>query len=540
MLLLRNMLNGVAALAFTTIILIPDASAKDFVADPPKCANSYGSIYVDKGADTAAWQAAGVTDPAGFLEAMVAESGCFTVTNSRRSAKYILTAGLLTKDQYRDGKAAFQSQDIPGSTPGAVKGVNKTLGKINNALASINSAGRGNRGQLGKLVKDLGGLLGSGNMRYGYLQINHNKGGELIGRGFARNNRSTLSYAHWSRPTDPQKIATQSFNSDKNSKLIGGALVLAYFDLHKEMPSLFASESTSKPISTGAPSGAITVKHPEELHAANYNIPRHVRAGRGGLVNSAGQCSVQTGTILRPDNFKTVYDKLKAGGDASQKSKYETQAQYEERIRSTGVKSYAIVGKPFSDKELIYDAENELFLISDMSVKRLKASFSRMSYWVDIEREHKKVGKVRMRNGWGKTWTEDVLEGYVYRIRDRDALKSDRDSRGTPRYGHFTFFKMDTGKNYFEEKIVLPIPRNIAAANDGKIRPVFIVTPKGKYTHFRDHPETKIYTMFADVHCMVFLDKDSRVMKAVPTVYRINPRSKGDPRYRHLRQQHPR
>ncbi len=247
------------------------------------------------------------------------------------------------------------------------------------------------------------------------------------------------------------------------------------------------------------------------------------------MVDVTGQCTIEPGSKLALDDYKDIFDKLASGQDTSVKSRYETQAQYEQRIRTTGKRSYAIAGKPFTNNEIDYDAEREVFVIADDRLRRLTSYLHKLSYSVYVDVEHEVIGKVRMRNGWGDEWTEDVLEGYSIRILQGDALESGRSS-GVPRKTRLTFFRMDTGPNYHEERILVPMPRDIARANDGKIRAAFIITPfqdsNGKYTDYTPTAETKYYTINANVHCAAFLDKDGRVIKVVPTLTSLGVRSK--------------
>ena len=247
------------------------------------------------------------------------------------------------------------------------------------------------------------------------------------------------------------------------------------------------------------------------------------------MVDAAGQCTIEPGSKLALDDYKDIFDKLASEQDTSVKSRYETQAQYEQRISASGKRSYAIAGKPFTNAEIDYDAEREVFIIADDRLRRLSSYLHKLAYSVYVDVEHEVIGKARMRNGWGDEWTEDVLEGYSIRILQGDALESGRSS-AVPRVTSLTFFKMDTGPNYHEERILVPMPRDLARANDGKIRAAFIMTPfpdsDGRYTDYSPTAETKFYTINANVHCAAFLDKDGRVIKVVPTLTSLGVKSK--------------
>ena len=284
-------LNTFATLSFSMALLITmSAAAKDFVVDAPECSTSYGLLYVERGANVGAWQAIGASDPAEFVEAMIAASGCFNVSQSSSSAEYIISPGVLTKKQFDNGKDNFSDQPfMPGSdfahgSPlDAIKGVNNKLGEANSALARINRAGReggaSGRAELAKLAGEIGNLFGGGKMRYGYLQINRVGSGDLIGRGFGRNNTSGLKYDHWSI-LSKQKASVKSFNNSDKAKLAGGSLINAYFDLHKDLPSLSfgGSAPASTPVATtgqSKPQGKVSVSGSKGYMILSYDSDRY-------------------------------------------------------------------------------------------------------------------------------------------------------------------------------------------------------------------------------------------------------------------------
>ncbi len=317
--LLKNTAIFTTTLTLSTIMMSSTLAA-DLTIDAPDCGSSYGSIYVDRGANAAVWQSVKTGDPANFVAAMLAESGCFTIAKSAASASYIMTAGQLTKEQFEQGVVPFQQQGIPGATPGAglegVQSVNKSLGKANDVLAkSVNSEGKLDVGKFAGLV---GGLFG-GSMRHGYLQINDTKVGRIIGLGFGRNNRADVSYSHWSNIDATQKNAIQSFNKDKTSKVVGGTLVNAYFDLFEDMPSLFngsktnmANAATSASPAAAASSSSMTtmtVNQLVEIKAKNTNVFSRDYEGKsvtvsGKLDREAGRTAYHWGLLVADSSAK--------------------------------------------------------------------------------------------------------------------------------------------------------------------------------------------------------------------------------------------
>lgn len=196
-----------------------------FVVDPPKCETSAGTVYVERGANLKAFDKVGAADPVGFVSAMVTASNCYTVTTDARNADYIMMTGLLSKSQFKRGAASFASEPIiAGSTTGLGSPL-ATLTEINNTM------------QDGSALPKLLDAISGGKMRYGYIQLNKNGSGALIGRGFGRNNTSGLDYTTWKVDSNAA-LSVQSFNTDKKARLVGGSLVNAYFDLQKTVDYL--------------------------------------------------------------------------------------------------------------------------------------------------------------------------------------------------------------------------------------------------------------------------------------------------------------
>lgn len=206
--------------------LFSSAQAKDFAVDTPACATNFGSAYVERSASLAVYKKAGASDPAKFVEAMVVDSGCFTVTSDRNSANFIISTGLLAKKEY-------DSRQIP--TMRSENGV---------SLDSLLT------------TEGLLSAVSSGSMRYGYLQVDERATGNLMSRGFGRNNTAGLDYSGWS--TSPsQKASVSSFNTSKKARLISGAIINAYFDMGPEKASRNTYQLTGTPqfLTTAAPIG---------------------------------------------------------------------------------------------------------------------------------------------------------------------------------------------------------------------------------------------------------------------------------------------
>ena len=160
------------------------AQAKDLQIDPPKCDKSYGTAVIEN-APSAIWIRAKGSHPERFISGMADISNCFTMTEDKATAQYILRAGTLSKDQFNQGAQSFANVE---------------------QIESPKAAPRGK-------------------MRYGYLEIRHAQSGQLAGRGFGRNNVSGLDFSNWNIQS-PTGMAL----STQDARLVTGAMVNAFFE----------------------------------------------------------------------------------------------------------------------------------------------------------------------------------------------------------------------------------------------------------------------------------------------------------------------
>lgn len=236
--------------------------AKDYMVETPKCAAPKGSLFVDKGAISRIYQSAGLKNPSGFIEAMIANSGCFSLAPSPYAAQYILKAAPMNEDEFARGKYSFviggqySSQSgvpvaggrIPTSSSSG-DSVLEGMKKINGAMRTANEGlyavrkthariKRGSASDVDALARGIGSLVAkssSGKMKYAYLEITNRHTGQIYAKGADKSNSSKLSYAAWSRLTPSQKSALEAYISSKKDRRISGALVNAFYDLHGEL-----------------------------------------------------------------------------------------------------------------------------------------------------------------------------------------------------------------------------------------------------------------------------------------------------------------
>ncbi len=201
-------IGNIGIVFFTLTIISSPIMAKDLTIDPPKCNQSNGTAYVQRGKNQAEFKALGAGDPASFVEAMVKISGCYSIVSSPDKAQYLITAMPITKSIFEGTSNDDGELDIAGELTGA-----------------------------------LSGFL-SGKMRYGAIEIRDRKSGSAVGSGRGRNNQSKISYANWGFDAAGQS-ADSAFNSSKNAKLVGGAIVNSYFDLLKSGSTSSGSVASS-------------------------------------------------------------------------------------------------------------------------------------------------------------------------------------------------------------------------------------------------------------------------------------------------------
>lgn len=267
-----------AVIAFLGTALWANAAAANFVVEPPKCDSSAGTAYVERGANLEAFDKVGSPDPSGFVSAMLTASNCFTVTTNARSADFIVSVGMLAKDQYKSGAGSFSgSATMPGATTAAGSPLG-TLQSINKAVASDDT--------LGQLL----GSISSGKMRHAYLQVNRNNSGELIGRGFGRNNTKSLDYSTWKLGSSAAQNV-QVYNTESKARLVGGAIVNAYFDLQKTTdfakPVMTKSATSTHSAAQSTSSGVVTLS--SILKERRNNPDRfHAKYGSGQSVTISG------------------------------------------------------------------------------------------------------------------------------------------------------------------------------------------------------------------------------------------------------------
>lgn len=218
------------------------ANAQGFKVDVKKCGVSKGTIAV-KDVHASAWSILGVDNPTEFLKSAFAQSRCFKVVNSPSSAKYLIVAGPLTKDEFEAGPEQFFGDPSIGNSGG----VADANGPKGDRLSSVLDGG-------------LKGLIGGSKMNYAFVDITDKSDG-ILARGFGRSNATKLDYSHWSF----NQASVQSFNRSKKSRRAGGAMFNAFHEAKKTV--LTGNFGTSKPIyaksgsaaASGKASGRLTV-----------------------------------------------------------------------------------------------------------------------------------------------------------------------------------------------------------------------------------------------------------------------------------------
>jgi len=271
--------------------------AKDFAVKTPACATNFGSAYVERTNSIEVYKKAGANDPAGFVEAMVADSGCFSVTSDRNAANFIISTGLLTQKQYESRQT--------GSTQSDTRGALDTLLTVDGLIS----------------------VVSSGSMRYSFLQVDDRATGNLISRGFGRNNTSGLDYSSWSLSSS-QKAAVNSFNNSKKARLISGSVINAYFDIGPEKASSSTYQSTrtsqyapnSAAVETPTKTIGVDTSVPEQ-HSRNQQKFVELKLGQQTLAGlQLGMTPDQVDAILRAASYQLGEDQYNPNKYADTKS----------------------------------------------------------------------------------------------------------------------------------------------------------------------------------------------------------------------------
>lgn len=252
----KTAIIGLSLFSFNSL-----AHAKGYKVEAEKCTSPKGTIAVSKENDRA-WSSLDIDSPDLFLESLVAESECFTIVRRASSADYVLSAGPLTKEEYEAGPQQFSgSSAIQKAVQNAPVGeeITKTLNDMDSVL----------KGDLAALENI---FSGKSKMQFAYIDIT-TKSGEVVARGFGRNNRSGLDYSHWT--THQEGIA--DFTSTKKALRVSGSIFNAYDDAYATIDSGNFGQSTytSAPISaTSAPVAGPPIKLSDLLKEKSKNPAR--------------------------------------------------------------------------------------------------------------------------------------------------------------------------------------------------------------------------------------------------------------------------
>lgn len=200
-------LLSACSLALATILGSLTAQAKALQIDPPKCNQNYGAaLMVDTPPEI--WAYANGASPEQFTSGMAQISNCFTMIKDKVNAQYTLKVSPLSKEQFNQGAERYSNVEQIESPTTPPKG----------------------------------------KMRYGYLEIRDAKTGQLVGRGFGRNNKANLDFSNWNT-VDPAGPAL----STRNARLVTGSIVNAFFDFSTK-PNNFNKNGHNGVIQSTAPS----------------------------------------------------------------------------------------------------------------------------------------------------------------------------------------------------------------------------------------------------------------------------------------------
>ena len=288
------------------------------------------------------------------------------------------------------------------------------------------------------------------------------------------------------------------------------------------IPSAFAKQGNSVAHKHGArshthplPSAGVNHSHGGQKHAKPRGSAVPATKYKKRVVNKTGYCKARIGDRVSPASFRSLYSKFDKGSNPGVKSEFETEAQYQSRIRATGIPSYLVAGSQLEN--IKYDAKRQAYLLSDVSVKNYDSLVSH--HYITIFHKEIKTGRYKTSSLLMGTRTRNTTKSTIYYLMGDFKAKNNRKHRGGGDRNHvyYTMFKMDTGDDYYKDRIVVPMSPHVAKINKGKLKTAFVITPKKKlpiHSHNKKMvKESDIYVIYANVHCALILDKDNRVVK---------------------------
>jgi hypothetical protein len=260
--MVKKMIGAAAAGALA--VSASAAMAKDEAPELVRCEASLGTVALVDG-DTAGWSEWGLGSPRQLINALAAESGCFTPHNpsSGAPARFLVTA-------------------IAGSQEDVDQGIQMAKAGATEALVRSGAAGSVLRGvpMGGALLGAFGGLGGKKKTVAAGLRVVSPATGQTVASGSGSVRKSTLSFRGSSGGWAQNAAAASGYQGSKDGQMLTEAFVIAFNQLVAQRSALETAPVASQPTAAPEPAAVAAVDTVMRSSAsADGEEVRTVRAG---------------------------------------------------------------------------------------------------------------------------------------------------------------------------------------------------------------------------------------------------------------------
>ncbi len=250
------------AAGFALVAAPLQAKEKPQTAELVRCEASIGSIALVEG-DQAGWTEWGLGSPRALLNAMVTESGCFTIDNPNDTvpARFLVTA-------------------IAGSAEEVDKGMEMAKGAAAEALIRSGAASSllGSVPGAGAVLGMFGGLGGKKKTVAAGLRVVSPANGLTVAAGQGTVKKSTINFGNASYGWAGAAANASGYQGSKNGEMLTEAFVLAFNQLVAQRELL--STAPAGAADSAAPGAVVAVDTVLRAAAsANAAAVRSLRAG---------------------------------------------------------------------------------------------------------------------------------------------------------------------------------------------------------------------------------------------------------------------
>lgn len=242
-------------------LCVAPLQAKDAAPELVRCSESLGSIALVEG-DQAGWTEWGLGSPRALLNALVTESGCFTIDNPNDNApaRFLVTA-------------------IAGSAEEVDKGMELAKGAATEALVRSGAAGSllGSVPGAGAVLGMFGGLGGKKKTVAAGLRVVSPTNGLTVASGQGIVKKSSINFGNASYGWAGAAANASGYQGSKNGQMLTEAFIIAFNQLVAQRDVMTAAPAAAGAEAPGAVVAVDTVMR--TAAAANASAVRSLRAG---------------------------------------------------------------------------------------------------------------------------------------------------------------------------------------------------------------------------------------------------------------------